>query len=127
MELTHTRLLVNNYRECFSFYRNVLGFEVTRGNEDSLYAEFKFRGCTLGLFERKQMLEAIGAESVSYTHNTDKIALIFKVDNVEEKYKELKEKVEFITKPSEQEGWGIKVAHFRDPDGSLIEIYESIE
>ncbi|WP_369795791.1 hypothetical protein [Fictibacillus sp. FJAT-27399] len=31
-----------------------------------------------------------------------------------------------MTKPTEQKGWGIKVAHFRDPDGSLIEIYENI-
>ncbi|WP_144461350.1 VOC family protein [Siminovitchia fortis] len=59
-------------------------------------------------------------------NTSDRIALIFKVDNVEEKYKELKEKVEFITKPTAQERWEIKVAHFRDPDGSLIEIYESI-
>ncbi|RJS50285.1 VOC family protein [Bacillus sp. PK3_68] len=126
MELTHTRLLVDNYKECFLFYRDILGFEVSWGDEETLYADFKFSGCTLGLFERKQMLKAIGAESVSYIHKSDRIALIFKVDNVEEKYKELKEKVEFITKPTAQEGWGIKVAHFRDPDGSLIEIYESI-
>ncbi len=125
MELTHTRLLVDNYKECFLFYRDVLGFDVSWGDEETLYAEFKFSGCSLGLFERKQMLETIGAQ-VSHIHKSDRIALIFKVDNVEEKYKELKEKVEFITKPTAQERWGIKVAHFRDPDGSLIEIYESI-
>ncbi len=38
----------------------------------------------------------------------------------------MKDKVEFITKPTEQKDWGIKVAHFRDPAGSLVEIYESI-
>ncbi len=127
MELTHTRLLVDNYRECFLFYRDVLGFEVSWGDEDSLYAEFEFNGCTLGLFERKKMLEAISAETVSNAHNFDKVALIFKVNNVEEKYEELKEKIKFITKPTIQQGWGIKVAHFRDPDGSLVEIYEGIE
>jgi lactoylglutathione lyase len=42
---------------------------------------------------------------------------------VEETYQELKNKVEFITKPTGQKEWGIKVAHFRgDPAGSLTEI-----
>ena len=45
---------------------------------------------------------------------------------MEETYRELKSKVEFITKPTEQKGWSIKVAHFRDPASSLIEIYEGI-
>ncbi|MDG5786262.1 VOC family protein [Evansella sp. AB-P1] len=126
MELTHTRLLVDNYKECFLFYRDVLGFELSWGNENSNYADFKFNGCTLGIFERKQMVEAIGTEYSTKTDKRDKTALIFKVNSVEEKYQELKGKVNFITEPTEQKDWGIKVAHFRDPADSLIEIYENI-
>ncbi|WP_067730499.1 VOC family protein [Oceanobacillus damuensis] len=126
MEFTHTRLLVDNYKECFLFYRDVLGFNVTWGDENSNYADFKFNGATLGIFERKQMVEAIGGEYSVNIEKTDRTALIFKVKNVEETYQELKNKVEFITKPTEQKDWGIKVAHFRDPAGSLIEIYERI-
>lgn len=126
MELTHTRLLVDNYKECFFFYRDVLGFQVSWGNENSNYVDFKFNSCTLGLFERKQMIEAIGVEYSTVIDKVDKTALIFKVNSVEEKYQELKGKVNFITEPTEQRDWGIKVAHFRDPAGSLIEIYENI-
>jgi len=46
---------------------------------------------------------------------------------VEDTYQELKNKVKFITNPTEQKDWGIKVAHFRDPAGSLIEIYERLQ
>lgn len=127
MELTHIRLLVDNYKECFLFYRDVLEFKVSFGDENSSYAEFKFEGVALGLFGRKQMAEAVGAEYHPIRNRSDKAALIFKVENVEEKYEELREKVEFITEPAAQGGWGIKVAHFRDPAGSLIEIYESLE
>lgn len=126
MEFTHTRLLVDNYEECFLFYRDVLGFNVTWGDEDSNYADFKFNGATLGIFERKQMVEAIDDEYSINIEKADRTALIFKVENVGETYQELKNKVEFITKPTEQKDWGIKVAHFRDPAGSLIEIYERI-
>ena len=127
MELTHLRLLADNYKECFLFYRDVLELKVSFGDENSSYAEFEFEGVTLGLFGRKQMAEAIGAEYYPVRNRSDKAALIFKVNNVEEKYEELKGKVEFITEPAAQKDWGIKVAHFRDPAGSLIEIYESLE
>ncbi|WP_226577748.1 VOC family protein [Halobacillus litoralis] len=126
MELTHTRLLVDHYKECFLFYRDVLGFEVSWGNEDSKYADFKFNGAALGIFDRQQMAEATGTEYSQDVNQTDRTALIFKVRSVDETYEELKGKVEFITPPTKQEGWGIKVAHFRDPAGSLLEIYEKI-
>ncbi|WP_078597660.1 VOC family protein [Evansella clarkii] len=126
MELTHTRLLVDNYKECFYFYRDVLGFEVSWGDEYSNYADFKFNGSKLGIFERKQMTEAIGEDYSPNIDQADRTALIFKVPNVDDKYQELKDKVAFITEPTEQKDWGIKVAHFRDPAGSLIEIYENI-
>ena len=127
MEFTHTRLLVDNYKECFLFYRDVLGFDVSWGDENSNYADFKFNGATLGVFDRKQMIKAIGGDYSNDIEKVDRTALIFSVESVEESYQALKNKVNFITKPTEQKNWGIKVAHFRDPAGSLIEIYESIE
>lgn len=126
MELTHVRLLVDDYQACFYFYRDTLGFEVTWGDENSNYADFKFRGVTLGVFERRQMVEALGNVYVKNGSREDRAALIFKVDDVEKMYQEWKDKVTFITEPVEQKDWGIKVAHFRDPDGNLLEIYEQI-
>ncbi|WP_203333923.1 VOC family protein [Planococcus beigongshangi] len=127
MELTNIRLLVDNYKACFMFYRNVLDFKVIWGDEDSNYADFEFKGITLSLFERKQMADAIGAEYHILRKRSDKAALIFKVDDVEAKYRELQKKVDFITEPTVQETWGIKVAHFRDPAGNLLEIYENLQ
>lgn len=95
MQLTHIRLLVDNYKECFLFYRDVLGFDVSWGDEDSNYADFKFSGVTLGLFDRKQMVEAIKEEYVAQFELVDRTALIFQVPNVEEAYQTLKNKVEF--------------------------------
>ncbi|PAV29689.1 bleomycin resistance protein [Virgibacillus profundi] len=128
MELTHTRLLVDNYKECFIFYRDILGFEVSWGDENSLYGDFQVsENIKLGLFERRQMVSAIDEEYRPALNAQDKTVLIFKVDNVDSKYKELLNKVEFITGPTEQQDWGIKVAHFRDPADNLVEIYEHLD
>ena len=127
MNITHIRLLVDNYKECFLFYRDTLGFEVSWGDKESNYADFTgIGGAKLGLFERKQMVAAIGTEYVPLVENQDNSALIFKVDSVEDTYEKMKDKLEFITKPHEQVDWMLKVAHFRDPAGNLIEIYENL-
>ena len=126
MNLTHTRLLVKDYRKCFLFYKDVLGFEVSWGDEDSKYGQFKVGQAHLGIFERKQMTDALGNENNQDASLVDHVALIFEVESVEESYEKLKEKVEFITMPMEKVEWGMRVAHFRDPEGALLEIYENI-
>ena len=83
MELTHIRLLVDNYKDCFHFYKDILGFEVTWGDENSNYADFKFQGFTLALFEWKQMIAAIGETYARDFEKVDRTALVFKVENVE--------------------------------------------
>lgn len=126
MNLTHTRLLVKDYRKCFLFYRDVMGFKVSWGDENSQYGQFKVGKIHLGIFERKQMTDALGSENIHEASLVDHVALIFEVESVEESYEKLKEKVEFITMPMEKVEWGMRVAHFRDPDGTLLEIYENI-
>ena len=129
MKLTHVRLLVENFRECFLFYREILGFEVVWGKEESRYAEFKAGETNIGLFDRTAMAKTVGtAERSLHSNSMDKTSLIILVDSVEDTYNALrKQGVEFINKPHNQVDWGIKVAHFRDPADNLIEIYQAIE
>lgn len=128
LTFTHTRLLVADYQECFYFYRDVLGFEVGWGGEESYYADFETGNATLALFGREAMADAIGmTEKPSNTLRQDEVALIFRVESVDETYQTLRKKIEFITEPHDRPEWDIRVAHFRDPDGNLIEINRSLE
>jgi len=50
------------------------------------------------------------------------------LSNVDEVTKELKAKgVVFETGPIDRSEWGIRTAHFRDPDGNLIEINQPLK
>ncbi|WP_286163038.1 VOC family protein [Bacillus sp. es.034] len=103
-----------------------MGFEVSWGDENSLYGQFKVGQTHLGIFERKQMTDALNPGYIVGGEQGERFALIFEVASVQDTYEKLKEKVEFINRPMEKLEWGMKVAHFRDPEGSLLEIYENI-
>ncbi|RWZ60360.1 VOC family protein [Halobacillus fulvus] len=126
MELTHIRLLVDDYQKSFLFYRDVLGFEVEWGDGHSNYADFKgLGGAKLAIFERKQMEAALGNENYPRTEQ-DHSLVIFRVKSVDNFYNEWKNDIAFLSEPVSQPEWMIKVIHFRDPDGNLIELNEPL-
>jgi lactoylglutathione lyase len=129
IQLTHIRLLVSNFKDCFLFYRDVLGFNIDWGDENSWYAELHTGdGIKLALFKKDLMAEAVPSAyltSANDCHN--KVALVFAVDSVDELYQYLKEKnVTVVTQPQDRPTWGLRTAHFRDPDGNLIEIFSNL-
>jgi lactoylglutathione lyase len=128
LQLTHLRLLVSNYKDSFLFYRDLLKFDVDWGDEDSGYAELNTGYLKLGLFKKELMAEVVPRiEQPSYVVNRDKIVLIFAVDNVDEVYEQVKDQNAIVvTQPQDRPDWGIRTAHFRDPDGNLIEVYNNL-
>ena len=120
----HLRLLVADFPTSFRFYRDVLGFAPCFGSEDDVYTEFKVGDQTLALFRRDLMAEAVGASSKADTADAqDRIALVFAADDVDQAVAALRARgVALTAGPQNQPDWGIRAAHFRDPDGNLIEI-----
>ncbi len=128
LRLTHIRLLVTDFPACFRFYRDVLGFEVLWGEEDGRYADFKAGDAMIALYDRRLMAEAVGATGKPVAADAqDRAALIFAVDDVDAAFEQLRGRgVRFVTEPQDRPDWGIRAAHFRDPDGNLIEIYRDL-
>ena len=128
MKMTHTRLLVSNYSDCFIFYRDIMGFAVEWGDEKGIYADFGVNGHLLALFGKEPIAEAIDADSPKLkSEQQDDVCLIFAVEDVDDTYDVLKKKgVVPINKPHDRKEWGIRCFHLRDPAGNLIEINKEI-
>ncbi|GHP01141.1 hypothetical protein KSF_111880 [Reticulibacter mediterranei] len=121
MKFHAIRLLVKNFHESLAFYRDVLGFSGWQ-NDDLEYAYFEEQ--QLALFARGRMVNLIGEGDPT---SSSQCVLQFEVDEVDDAFDRLQKKgIHFITRPTDMTEWGSRVAHFRDPDGNVIELYQSI-
>lgn len=126
LRFTHVRLLVDDVAACYRFYRDVLGFEPVFDGEASVYCEFKTGDVTLSLFRRKLMDDAVGAAHAA-ARDGDRVLLAFEVADVDKAAAELERRgVVIVSPPTDHPHWMLRVAHFRDPAGNLLEINQSI-
>ena len=129
MKINNIRLLAADFDNCFRFYSEKLGLKVTWGKIGGEYASFDIglKGNEMGLsiFKSDLMAREVGnSDKELPLNNREKIIIVIHVDNIDETYKKLSSNgVRFINEPKDIPGWGSRVAHFRDPEYNLIEIY----
>ncbi|QGQ98907.1 VOC family protein [Paenibacillus psychroresistens] len=127
MKLLQIRLLTEDFKKSTAFYRDVLALPVLWYEESMEYALFDNGETKIELLSMKAMNEAIGETNECVPGAPSKFLLNFKVDDVDATYAELLDKgVVFITEPQDKAAWNARVAHFRDPDGNLIELYKTL-
>ena len=126
MDLRHVRLLVADYAASYRFWAETIGLRVVFGDATTRYADFETGGAILAIFDRKHMADAVPGLVTDGTP-TDRVAVILGVHSVDETYARLeRDGVRVVSPPTDQPGWGIRVAHFRDPEGNLFEIFEPL-
>ena len=122
MKLTHVRLLVDDFEACADFYSDKVGLERTV-EAPGIYVEFGTGAAILSLYRRDLMGPTIGSELPAKDKDATESVTIFAVDDVDATYRRLRDNgVDFLDEPHDMTQAFIRVAHFRDPEGNLIEI-----
>ena len=123
--IEHVAVVTTDVERAAKFYTEVLGFREVGRLETSHSGTLVFvslNGTQLELFGGGKLKEAEEAQQrVGYKH----IAL--RVDGIDAEYARLKALgVEFYMEPTTVES-GLRIAFFRDPDGSPIELFQRQE
>lgn len=126
VKISYTRLLVADLKACFEFYRDVMEFKVVIEALADGYAEFTSPDMRLSLFRRQEMAEMISNDRQPLTVECqDRVALIFTVPNLDATYQQLKAKgAQFVTEPLNNPYYSLKTVYLRDPDGTLIGLFQ---
>ena len=124
MKLDGFGLLVHDMPTMVRFYRDVLGFEITEG-ENAVNVYLVKNGTLFMLYERKNFEKMTGRkyEYLKATNAHFEIALY--VDTFDEVDLEYAKAIERGARPVLEpttEPWGQRTCYIADPEGNLIEI-----
>jgi lactoylglutathione lyase len=108
-----------------AFYRDTLRMQIKF--EDEVSVGFDFDGTLLLLLNTAGAQDLLSKEAVAASHpDGARSQLVSFVEDVDAIYADLTSKgVEFVRKPVDRQ-WGIRTAHFKDPDGNVWEIAQPV-
>ena len=120
-----TVLFVRDLARCTAFYRDTLGLQVQESDADSV--SFHMENVYFLLLEVSAAARLISEEAIELnTEGGPRGLLAAGVEDVDAAYESLKAKgVTFLRPPTDQ-SWGLRTAHFADPEGNLWEINQPI-
>jgi catechol 2,3-dioxygenase-like lactoylglutathione lyase family enzyme len=126
MKWSQARLLVQDFHRSVAFYRDVMELPLGFSSEEMQFASFNTGETKIEIFARQNMADVIGENNLSsVTDLQSKFLLAFAVDHVDEACTRLKNKgVALLNEPHNRTAWNARVAHLRDPDGNVIELYK---
>lgn len=124
----HTRLLVDDVEAVSRFYHAHFGLVPRFDDAGGVYQELEGNGIILGIFRRDMMCAAVGITAdVPLTPAPEKLVICLEVDDVDEVVEKLSEAgLKPVSSAADQVDWMLRVAHYRDPAGNLIEINSAI-
>jgi len=120
-----TVLFVQDLERCKTFYRDTLGLEVQESDPDSV--SFQMENVYFLLLEVSAAARLISSEvDALKIEGGHRMLLAAGVEDVDAAYKALKAKGVTFLRPPTNQSWGLRTAHFADPEGNVWEINQSL-
>ncbi len=118
-------LFVRDLNRARDFYENVVGMKFEHGDDNS--AAFNLGPDTILLLNHAGADDLLSPQDVDHeVARAVRSVLVAPVEDVDAAYEELRSRgVEFIRTP-EDRWWGMRCAHFKDPDGNVWEIHTKL-
>ena len=116
-----TGLFVQDLAKCIAFYRDTLGLEVQESTHNS--ASFQMENVYFFLLDFSSAADLISSDVQTLkVEGGPRVLLAAGVENVDASYEALKAKGVTFLRPPTNQSWGLRTAHFADPEGNLWEI-----
>jgi catechol 2,3-dioxygenase-like lactoylglutathione lyase family enzyme len=126
-KIVATVLFVRDLDHCLTFYRDTLGLEVHQSDPHS--AGFQMKNLYFILLDVSEAASLIGSEERELTLKIEggpRRLLAAEVEDVDAAYEQFKAKGVSFLRPPTNQPWGLRTAHFADPEGNLWEINQPI-
>ena len=116
-------LFVADYKRARDFYENVMGLQFVQGT-DGVDAYFKIGPAGLLLIAHETADDLLSPQDVDHqAARGGRFVMATDVNDVDAAYAELLAKGAEFIRPPEDRHWGLRCAHFKDPDGNVWEIH----
>lgn len=127
MKFINVRLLVSDIAASINFWREVMGLQMSYGEESMGYAYFVTESAGVELLTRAGFAEALGEAPPTTLAQGHPAVLVFGVDDVDAAYADFVERgATVVTAPQDRPAWGVRSAHLSDPDGYIVELYSQL-
>lgn len=118
-----TVLFVRDLAGCAAFYRDTLGFVARHTDANSVW----FGDQKILLLQRSAAAQLVGEDSLSsLADGCRRVLICAEVEDADATHSTLEAKGVAFVKPPTSQAWGLRTAHFADPEGNLWEISHNI-
>ncbi len=127
MKFINVRLLVSDIAASMKFWRDVMGLQMTFGEEAMGYAYFGTGSAGVELMTRAGFADALGEAASMPVPEGRPAVLVFNVDDVDAAYADFVGRgATAVASPQDRPAWGVRSAHLSDPDGYIVELYTQL-
>lgn len=119
-------IITDHFPEMLEFYRDVLGFEIARLDEDNHFVEFHSERVNFHFTTRATMKYASGSAKFDEQRKGHAFELAFELatpERVDEQYARIVAQGATPVAAPADKPWGQRIAFFADPDGNIHDFY----